>query len=249
MKLQNMKLKKKFFDIFKTNMSNNKVIELNPSEKLEKIKDERNFTIAHIAKISGVKRDVISRFLEEKNINHIDFIKIRNSFPDIDIRPDQRILPITKLNMFGTIQKNGSVSQLMLNDSKTVLIPTNIKKLFSKELIGLHVISSSSKYILQIRKDHNVFNENEINNEFLVKTLTNSYYGVMRPCNNHICLASVWDFKKLNIHKEDSDSGRIVEIYDLVMKISNKWSVLKDNKLIAKERELKGYDLIGDYET
>ena len=240
MKLQNMKLKKKIGDIFKLNMSNNKVIELNPSEKLEKIKEERNFTIAHISKVSGVKRDVISRFLEEKNINHIDFIKIRNSFPDIDIKPDQKILPVAKINMFGTIQKDGSVSQLMLHDAKTILIPANILKLFTRELIGLHICTSNLKYILQIRKDHKIFNENEKNHEFLIKTLTNAYYGVMRPCNDHICLANIWNMKSMGVH--EVNQNKILEIYDLVLIISNKWSSIKDKKFMSKEKEIIDYE-------
>jgi len=207
------------------------------------IKDKANLTISKLCKITKVNRDVISRFLDGKKINHIDYIKILNEFPDLQTTVSNHKLAVSKCNMYGTVIKGGIVRHLFYRESKEFYFIDHLKKVFSREIIGLHDEHTSSKYILQLRqcpeKKHDpnsyenpcsIFTQEYEHQEFLVKTTTNAYYGVMKRYKKEYYLCDLHTLEPINFGIDTRKPENIIECYDLVVKASDKWTLLKDKK-------------------
>ena len=220
--------------IFKNNMPKLKIAS-DPSITLDTVRKKENLTISEISKITKVNRDVISRFLDGKKINHIDYIKILNEFPQIQQSLSEYKLNVSVIDIYGTVLDGGIVRHLFLNESKEFLFLDHLKQIFTKDIIGLHDSKSSSKYILQLKTDCisgacNIFKEDFINREFLIKTITNAYYGIMKNVGDETWLCDQHTLKPIDFGDDSNKPEKIIECYDLIGKISNSWSELKDRK-------------------
>ena len=207
------------------------------------IKEQTNLTISKLCKITKVNRDVIKNFLDGKKINHIDYIKILNEFPELQTTASNHKLAISKLAIYGTVIKGGIVRHLFLRENKEFYFIDHLKKVFSGDLICLHDEHTSTKYILQLRtcndKNHNnfsfdnpcsIFQQEYEHQEFLVKTTTNAYYGVMKRHKKEYYLCDLHTLEPINFGIDAKKPENIIECYDLVVKASDKWTLLKDEK-------------------
>lgn len=211
---------------------NNKKIEVSPylapHEQLCQIQKEKNFTITKIANDTKVHRDIVKRFLDGKKINHIDYIKIANVYPLQDNL--KNILNVSKIDMFGCLTDKGIVRHLFLNEQKEFYFLDHLKLVFTRELIGIHNMFSTTKIIVQARNDVDIFKQICERQEYLVKTETSAYYGFIQKHGKEFHLHCLWTGDCIDIPKEE----KIMEVFDLVVKISANWSDIKDARFSSK---------------
>ena len=213
----------------------------NPYKILSDIKEFNNLSITHIADKTNVNRDVISRFLDGKKINHIDYIKILNEFPQLQKTVSVTKLNISKIYMYGVVTKGGKVRHLFLREAKEWLMIDHLSKVFTKELIGMHDEHSSAKYILQLRSSSDIFKQEFQHQEFLVKTTTNAYFGIMKPYRHEYYLCDQHTLEPIDFGEDSNKPEKIIECYDLLVRCNDRWSELKDKKystVIADPEEI-----------
>ena len=216
-----------------------KIVKFPEVQKFKEIKQNNNYTFASLEKKTGVKRSVLENFLNNLKINYIDYRKIIKTFPEIDIRETDTVLESHAIEMFGTITDGGKVRHLLLNDENHFITSARVPYAFTKgALIGLHHEYSNAKFIFQARQDTDVFNANFDGQEVLLKTLTESYYGVIKSYGNNYRLHSISTREPFDLKQED-----IVESYDLLMRLNKKWSDLKsDNIKIVRKQNYHNID-------
>ncbi len=216
---------------FKEFMNKHKI--LDPHDVLLLTKETNNLTISELSSKTKVNRDIIKRFLNGHKINHIDYLKIVKVYPEIQkiVNPDKNFLQAIEIDMFGTIIDNGLVRGLYLNESTTFLFVDNLKRIFTRDMIGLHNKFSNNKHICLYTKKQS-FSIDDLNYHFLVKTETNCYYGVVHKYKSDYVLCSTQD--NLPIQMQDK---KIIEIYELIAIINNRWSELKDEKFFTTKKE------------
>jgi len=63
-----------------TKVNNNKIVAMSKEDyalkKFKEIKDNANYNLSQLSNITEVHRDIISRYLDGKRINHIDYAKL-----------------------------------------------------------------------------------------------------------------------------------------------------------------------------
>ena len=206
----------------------NKKIDLAPHEQLNEIQKEKNFTITKIANDTKVHRDIIKRFLDGKKINHIDYIKIANVYPLQDKL--KNILNVSKIDMFGCLTDKGIVRHLFLNEQKEFYFLDHLKLVWTRELIGIHNMFTSTKIIVQAREDVDIFKQICERQEYLVKTETSAYYGFIQKHERDFHLHCLWTGDCIEIPKDE----KVMEVFDLVVKVSANWSDIKDNRFSSR---------------
>ena len=205
-----------------------------PYKKLATIKDSDNLTVSKLSEITGVKRDIISRFLDGKKINSFDYDKILDHFPTIRKSQIENKIDVAKVYMFGVVSKGGFVRHLHLNEQKEFYFVDRLFKLFTREIVGIHSEYSSAKFICQVRDCSNpcdIFKANYDGQLFLVKTVTAAYFGVMRAVGNEYWLCDKGTLEPISFgEKNNRNPEDIIECYDVLFQISNNWSQLVDPK-------------------
>ena len=88
-------------------------------------------------------------------------------------------------------------------------------------------------FLCQQRPSLNIWNEENIGFEFLIKTELNCYYGVVQRQDDNFHLVDIINHKHINI----DDGTPIREVFDLAVKVSQKWSDIKNNDLNSIVRD------------
>ena len=190
------------------------------AEILKNIKEDQHLNYQKLSAMTGVNRGVLERFMSGTGINHFDFIKIKKIFPEIDVDPDKILLETIKLEVFGTVIKGGICRHLLLNEPKKLLIPKTVQDNFGELIIGVWNLHSHTCYIVKARSDIDIFKQELVGSEFLVKTKFRAYYGVIDRNEDRYVLTDQWTLKEIVL--EDGDE--VLEAFDLIIKLPRDWS-------------------------
>ena len=205
-------------------------LELVPSELLKNIKDDQHLNYQKLSEMTGVNRGVLERFMNGTGINHFDFIRIKKIFPEIDVDPSKIILETHKLEVFGTVIRGGICRHLLLNEPKKLIIPKTVLNNFGTTLIGVWNLHSHTCYIVKPRDHVDIFTQDQVGSEFLIKTKFRAYYGVVDRNEDRFVLTDQWTLKEIVF--EDGDE--ILEVFDLIIKLPRDWSTNKANTVRIK---------------
>ena len=233
--MKKSRLKKKFSGIFLKNKFNKgnsdmeaKIIPDFPRKKLSEIKDKKNLSITKLHNLTNVNRGVIERFLDGHKINHIDYMKIANTFPEIQEYTDKTILQVAPINFFGTVEQGGYVRGLFLNEQRTFLLDKPLKTIFTSELVALHDSFSANKFVCIYKENKTSFTRHDHNHMYLVKTKTDCWFGLIKEHNSHFCLHDRHKLEPITVKELE-----IIEVFEMLALINDRWSELKDPKFTS----------------
>lgn len=229
--------------------------QFNASQNLETVKEQEHLTIARLSELTNVKRDIIKRFLDGHKINHIDYQKILDTFPNIAPKKDEPVVSLSGIDVFGVLTNatTGLVRHLYINEPKNFYFLDHLKKAFDINVIAIKNPIGDSYNICRLVyiKDDKKFNKDiyqkhNINKEFFIKTEQNCYYGLLLEVENQLRLCSWFTQKPLVWEKDET----IVEAYFSFVCISTNWldaiqenlrpKINKDNE-IFKDGTIIGY--------
>ena len=214
-------------------MKKGKVIQDFPSKQLKEIKEQKNYTLSKLHELTNVNRGVLERFLDGSKINHIDYRRILNIFPEIEQSNLRVGLDVIPYQVFGCLIDKGIVRHLYLNEDNKFYFLAHFKKVFPRETLALINFKSRNVFLCQYRPSMDIFNEENIGFEFMIKTELACYYGVMQRQSDSFHLVDIINHKHINI----DDGTPIREVYDLAVKVSQKWSDIKNNDLNSIVRD------------
>ena len=197
-----------------------------PYKKLKVTKEEQHLSISKISAITNVSRDVVSRFLDGHKINHIDYIKIAQKFPEIQEVSEKTTLKVTPVTVFGTVETGGYVRGLYLNEQKEFLLDKPLKSIFTEELIVLHDSFTNNKFVCIHRPNKVAFTRFDHNYMFLVKTKTDCWFGLIKEHNNYFCLHDRHSLKPITVGELE-----IIEVFEMLGLFNGRWNELKDKNL------------------
>tara|TARA_R100001443_G_scaffold81093_1_gene87979 strand:- start:193 stop:978 length:786 start_codon:yes stop_codon:yes gene_type:complete len=204
-----------------------------PVKKLNQIKDKTNLSLTKLQALTNVNRGVLERFLDGKKINHIDYRRILKKFPEIEQGNIAVGLDVIPYQIFGCLIDNGIVRHLYLNEDQVFYCLAHFKKVFPRETIAIRNYKSNNIFLCQYRPSMNIFNEDNLGYEFLIKTEIACYFGVMQRNEDEYHLVDIMSHKVIKL----DDGTPIREVYDLVVKVSKKWSDIKNNNLNSIVRD------------
>jgi len=205
-----------------------KIIPDFPRNKLNEIKNKKNLSITKLHNLTKVNRGVIERFLDGHKINHIDYMKIANTFPEIQEYSDKTILEVSPINFFGTVEQGGYVRGLFLNETKQFFLDKPLKMIFTDELVALHDSFSANKYVCIYRANKTSFTRDDHNHMYLVKTKTDCWFGLIKEHNSHFCLHDRNNLKPISLKELE-----IIEVFEMLAFVNSRWSELKDKKFTS----------------
>ena len=156
------------------------IVEDYPSSRLKEIKDDKNYTLSKLHELTKVNRGVLERFLDGGKINHIDYRRILNVFPEIEQSNLRVGLDVVAYPVFGCLIDNGLVRHLFLNEDHKFYFLAHFKKVFPRETLALSNFKSNNIFLCQQRPSLNIWNEENVGFEFLIKTEVNCFYGVVQ---------------------------------------------------------------------
>ena len=221
-------------------MKKGNVIQDFPSKQLREIKEQKNYTLTKLHELTNVNRGVLERFLDGGKINHIDYRRILNIFPEIEQSNLRVGLDVISYPVFGCLIDNGLVRHLFLNEDHKFYFLAHFKKVFPRETLALSNFKSNNIFLCQQRPSLEIWNEENIGFEFLIKTELNCYYGVVQRQDDKFHLVDIIDHKHINI----DDGTPIREVFDLAVKVSQKWSDIKNNDLNSVVRDNEDFEKI-----
>ncbi len=216
-------------------MKKGKVIQDFPSKQLQHIKDEKNYTLTKLHELTNVNRGVLERFLDGGKINHIDYRRIINVFPEIEQGSVRLGIDVIPYQVFGCVIDGGRVRHLYLNEDNKFYFLAHYKKIFPRETLALTNFKSNNVFLCQHRPSINIWNEENIGFEFLVKTEVNCFYGIVQRYDDGFHLVDIMRHKHIHI----DDGTPIREVFDLTVKVSQKWSDIKCNDLNSIVRDVE----------
>ena len=95
---------------------------------------------------------MLERFLNGGKINHIDYRRIINVFPEIEQQGNIKInLDVIPYQIFGCLIDNGIVRHLFLNEDNKFYFLAHFKKVFPRETLALSNFKSNN--IFYVNKD------------------------------------------------------------------------------------------------
>ena len=214
-------------------MKKGNVIQDFPCKRLREIKDDKNYTLSKLQALTKVNRGVLERFLDGGKINHIDYRRILIVFPEIEQGNLRVGLDVIPYQVFGCLIDKGIVRHLFLNEDHKFYFLAHFKKVFPRETLALSNFKSNNIFLCQQRPSLDIWNEENIGFEFLIKTELNCFYGVVQRNEDSFHLVDIIDHKHINI----DDGTPIREVFDLAVKVSQKWSDIKCNDLNSIVRD------------
>jgi len=209
----------------KVDYMSGKVVPL-PQNRLAELKEQQHLTITELSKMTKVNRDVVKRFLDGNKINHIDYIKIVKVFPEIHEISDKKILEVTPIGIFGSVEAGGYVRGLYLNEQKEFLLDKPLTSIFTDEIVALHDTFSNNKFVCIHRPNKTSFNREDHNYMYLVKTKTDCWFGLIKEHNNHFCLHDRHKLEPISVKELE-----IIEVFEMLAFVSGRWNELKDKNL------------------
>ena len=219
-------------------MKKGKIITDFPSNELAKIKIKKNLSLTKLQEITNVNRGVLERFLDGGKINHIDYRRIVSKFPLIEQSNLNASIDVIAYPVFGCLIANGTVRHLFLNEDHKFYFLAHFKKVFPRETLAISNFKSNNIFLTQQRPSLNIWNEENIGFEFLIKTEIACYYGVLQRDEDRFHLVDIINHKHINI----DDGTQIREVFDLAVKVSAKWSDIKNNDLNSVVRDVEDFD-------
>ena len=244
--MKNNTVKKDFSDILVKNNNHiyskeyqdmkkgNKIITDFPCKQLKIIKDKKNLTLSKLHQLTNVNRGVLERFLDGGRINHIDYRRIINVFPEIEESNIKQGIDVIPYQVFGCLISKGIVRHLFLNEDNKFYFLAHFKKVFPRETLAISNFKSNNIFLCQQRPSLEIWNEENIGFEFLIKTEVACYYGVIQRDQDRFHLVDIIDHMKIDI----DDGTPIREVFDLAVKVSTKWSDIKCNDLNSIVRDV-----------
>ena len=113
-----------------------------------------------------------------------------------------------------------------------------ILKVFPRETLAISNFKSNNIFLTQQRPSLNIWNEENIGFEFLIKTEIACYYGVLQRDEDRFHLVDIINHKHINI----DDGTQVREVFDLAVKVSAKWSDIKNNDLNSVVGDVEDFD-------
>jgi len=219
-------------------MKKGKIITDFPCNELTKIKIRKNLSLTKLQQLTNVNRGVLERFLDGGKINHIDYRRIVSKFPEIEQNNLNASIDVIAYPVFGCLIDKGIVRHLFLNEDHKFYFLAHFKKVFPRETLAIANFKSNNIFLTQQRPSINIWNEENLGYEFLIKTEIACYYGVLQRDEDKFHLVDIIDNKHINI----DDGTQIREVFDLAFKVSTKWSDIKNNDLNSVVRDVEDFD-------
>ena len=221
--------------------------QLNASQNLETVAEQEHLSIARISELTTVKRDIIKRFLKGTKINHLDYQKILDTFPNIAPTNNEPVVAISGIDVFGVLTKTGVVRHLYINEQKKFYFLDHLKKAFDIDAIAIKNPVGDSFNICKcvyIKNDEklnqDIYTPNNVNKEFFIKTEQSCYYGILLQRGNKFQLCNWLTQEPLVWEKDET----IVEAYFMFVCISSNWLDAIQKKLRPKVTRVE--DIIKD---
>ena len=222
-------------------VNNNKIVPMSKDDyalkKFKEIKDEANYNFSQLASITEVHRDIISRYLDGKRINHIDYAKIIKCFPELT-ETDNTKVNLKPINIVGSLTKSGVVRHLYINETRELYFLEHLQSTFGTNFVALTSNHSNNVIVCKLCHSkscpdtctHNYLEADSEKNEYFIVTDRNCYYGINLNLNGNWTLCNFLTYKKIDIEPDE----KIVEVYQTFVKINKDWTLFLNKNIETK---------------
>lgn len=224
-----------------TKVNNNKIVAMSKKDyalnKFKQIKNDANYNLSQLASITDVHRDIISRYLDGKRINHIDYAKIIKCFP-ILLETDNTKVNLKPINIVGALTVSGVVRHLYINETRQLYFPEHLQSTFGTNFVALASNHSNNIIVCKLLHStdciencrHTFLEPDSEKNEFFIVTDRNCYYGINLNLDGNWTLCNFLTYKKIDIEPDE----KIVEVYQTFVKINKDWTLFLNKNIETK---------------